>query len=145
MREQWKDIWWTQGVFQVSNYGRVYNTKTKRYLKGIKEKRGYISVELHYNGTKEVWRLNRLVCTVWQRPMLENEDAHHKNHLKCCNCIWNLQIKDGSQHIREHNQSRVYSQQTKRKISESNKGKKLSSEAIAKRTATRRRNKNGKY
>ena len=145
MTEQWKDIWWTQGVFQVSNYGRVYNTKTKRYLKGIKEKRGYISVELHYNGTKEVWRLNRLVCTVWQRPMLENEDAHHKNHLKCCNCIWNLQIKDSSQHIREHNKSRVYSQQTKRKISESNKGKKLSSEAIAKRTATRRRNKNGKY
>ena len=45
----------------------------------------------------------------------------------------------------ERHKGKIVSQQTKRKISESKKGMKLSPETIAKRTETRRENKNGQY
>lgn len=108
MNEEWKDANWTQGVFQVSNYGRVYNTKTKRFLKGSKyPKTGYIQIDLCYNGTRQKWELHRLVATVWQRPLLETEDAHHKNKFKWCNCCWNIQIKDSKKHAQEHAKERA--------------------------------------
>ena len=141
-----KNVGWTQGVFQVSNYGRIYNTKTKHFLKGTTKQNGYVEVVLSYNGTREKWRLNRLVATVWQRQMLKTEQAHHKNHFKWCNCNQNLQIKDGSEHNRDHKLGTKDSQQTKTKKSNTHKGKpkmylkgkKRSQQSIAKREQTRR-------
>lgn len=124
-----KDVGWTQGVFQVSNYGRVYNTKTKRFLKGHKTEYGYYVLKLCYNGVQEEWRLNRLVATVWQRPLLQTEDAHHKNHFRFCNCCWNIQIKDSFQHMSEHKRGNQnfkghkHTEETKQKNREAHQGK----------------------
>lgn len=90
MKEIWKDIPAWEGIYQCSNYGRVYNLITKHYLKGNKYKSGYYQIVLSYKGKEERWLLHRLVATVWKRPMLTNEDAHHKNHFRFCNCCWNI-------------------------------------------------------
>lgn len=128
--EEWKDASWTQGVFQVSNYGRVYNTKTKRFLNGYKTEKGYIQIVLGYKGKRESWLLHDLVATVWQRPLVKGEDAHHKiKQLKCCNCIWNIEIKEHSQHLREHKTGVKQTEEHKRNRAKTRIGKKMSQQA----------------
>ena len=132
--EQWKDVPNWEEIYQVSNFARVKNLKTGRYLKGYKRKNGYIQLTLKDGDKKEDWLLHRLVCTVWKRPMLTTEDAHHKiKQLKCCNCIYNLEIKDERIHASEHTKGKTawnkgipMSEQQKRHLSEINKGKVIS-------------------
>ena len=123
--EEWKDVPSWNGIFQVSNYGRVYNTITRNILKCSKKKSGYYQVVLCHKERRENWQLHVLVATVWQRELVEGkEDAQHINQMKCCNCTFNIQIKDKSQHIREHKigkKGTPHTQQWKRKMSESGK------------------------
>lgn len=130
-QEEWKDAWWTQGKFQVSKYGRVRRFKKGRWhiLSGHKNKYGYYVVRLSYNGIHEDWRINRLVATVWQRPMLETEDAHHKNGWKWCNCNSNIQIVDEFKHLSEHKKGNQnfkghkHTEEAKQKNREAHQGK----------------------
>lgn len=124
MKEHWKDAWWTRGIYKVSDYGRVYNTKTKNYVQGSLDINGYRIITFSYCGKTQTWRLNRLVATVWERPLLKTEDAHHKNGFKQCNCRWNIQIKDNSKHHVEHRLGKKWDQQTKRKIGATNSWRK---------------------
>lgn len=124
--EEFRDIPNWEGIFQVSNYGRVRNVLTENILKGSISKLGYYSVTLTYKGRYQTWRLNRLVATVWNRPLLNTEDVHHKNRFRFCNCIYNLDIIDGSQHQSKHFKGREFSQQHRMKLSIAAKGKKKS-------------------
>ena len=45
-KEIWKDCKGYEGLYQVSNQGRVWNVKLQRYLKGGYDKDGYIRVHL---------------------------------------------------------------------------------------------------
>ena len=56
--------------YLISEDGRVYNLKTKRYLKGHLENTGYISVNLNINNKKKNYALHRLVA----QTFLENPD-----------------------------------------------------------------------
>lgn len=124
--EEFRDIPNWEGIFQVSNYGRVKNVLTNNILRGSVSELGYISVTLTHKGRYQTWRLNRLVATVWERPLLSTEDAHHKNKFRFCNCIYNLYIIDGSQHQSKHFKGRVFSEQHRMKLSNAAKGKKKS-------------------
>ena len=156
-QQEWKDIPTWEGVFQVSNYGRVYNTITKNYLKGKKTKDGYCLVVLQYKRRRKQYYIHRLVTSVWNRPLARGEECHHKNQIKSCNCIFNLQIKNKSEHLREHKIGHPVSQQLRKKMSEGkkgkqawnkglpawNKGKKLSQQTRKKMSETRKGKKRG--
>lgn len=109
--EKWKDVPTWEGIYQCSNYGnvkRIFKYKdgriVERILKPLKRScDGYYQVLLCYKERQESWRLHRLIATVWQRPLLKTEDAHHKNRFKWCNCNNNIQIKDEKKHKEEHN------------------------------------------
>ena len=141
-KEEWKDVPTWNGVFQVSNYGRVYNTITNNILKGSRKKKGYYEVVLCHKGRRENWQFHVLVATVWKRaPIKGKEDCHHKNMMKCCNCVFNIQIKEKSQHIREHKTGKEgtpHTQQWKRKMSEARKGFKHSQQAKRKMSESRK-------
>ena len=125
--EEWFDIPTWIGIFKLSNYGRVkrlYKNGHERILNGQQDKDGYIHVSLQHKGRKEGWQVNRLMATVFQRPILETEHAHHKNHFPWCNCVQNIQIKDSSEHLREHKTGKPCSQQKKQQISKALKGRK---------------------
>lgn len=66
--------------YWVSNMGRVYNSKSEKYLKGSYDKDGYVRVNLtKTNGKKQTLRVHRLVamCFIFdQRP-----DQIQVNHL----------------------------------------------------------------
>ena len=89
--EIWKDI---EGFsnYQVSNLGRIRNTKFKnyRYLTGHKDIEGYISVLLTNEFGKKSWRVHRLVGL----NFCENDDSIKKIVLKM---IIELKILSGVQ------------------------------------------------
>ena len=65
--------------YQISNLGRVYNTKTHRYLKGGKGANGYMRVTMYDNFGKKAYKnIHRLVAEAF----LPNPEG-----LKCVNHI----------------------------------------------------------
>ena len=100
--------------YLISEDGRVYNLKTKRYLKGHLENTGYISVNLNINNKKKNYALHRLVA----QTFLENPDnlpiVNHKDGNKLNNNVENLEWVTQSQ-------NRVHAIETK--ISQLAKGK----------------------
>lgn len=149
-QEEWKDVPTWQGVYQFSTFGRLKRLKGGRVKQdqihlGKDAGNGYLRFVLTQGKRKERWDMHVLAATVWQRPLLEGEEVHHKNKFKFCNCVWNIQIRNGDEHAQEHgaekkgkvgpNKGKKMSEQQKEKIRQShlgkpawNKGKKMSSQ-----------------
>lgn len=104
MQEEWKDIKGYEGLYQVSNLGRVKRIKRKNnaynnyydcnfILKQNKTKKGYLRVQLHKEGTKEkTFFAHRLVAETF----LDNPDnlpqVNHKDENKLNNRVDNLEF-----------------------------------------------------
>ena len=141
--EEFKDVPNNEGLYQVSNFGRVKNLRTNYFPKLCKEKTGYYSVQLWYKGKMKKWSIHRLVASVFIRSLSLNEDVHHRNGLKCCNCLTNLQIINGSKHNSMH--KRNMSEQTLQKLSRTwfKKGRIVPEEQKQKRRQTLKLKRNG--
>jgi hypothetical protein len=99
MEEVWKDIAGYEGLYQVSNIGRVkslpkmcgvrYNEE--RILKPCADKDGYLSVTLSNNYKMKHFKVHRLVAEAF----LENEEnlpiINHKDLCVTNNCVDNLE------------------------------------------------------
>ena len=102
--EIWKPIEGYEGLYEVSNLGRirsldrldVYKGKYKRYFKGKMlnptfYRGGYLQVQLSKNGKVKVCKLHRLVA----QTFLPNPDnlpvVNHKDEDKTNNCVDNLE------------------------------------------------------
>lgn len=97
--EIWRWILGYEGMYQVSNYGRIksfpreseigYKETTIR--KPILEKRGYLRVTLYQNNTGTVFHVHRLVA----QTFIPNPDnklcVNHKDGNKFNNCVDNLE------------------------------------------------------
>lgn len=93
IEEQWKDIPGYEGLYQISNFGRVksFYFKNPRILKPHNVK-GYSNVELYKNQKKRQFYIHRLVmenfCPVENMNVL---DVNHKDENKSNNHISNLE------------------------------------------------------
>lgn len=141
--EEFKDVPNYEGIYQVSNFGRVKNLRTNYFPKLYKERTGYYSVQLWYKGKMKKWNIHRLVASVFIRPLSLTEDVHHKNQMKCCNCLNNLQIINESKHNSMHKQN--MSEQTLQKLSRTwfKKGRIVPEEQKQKRRQTLKLKRNG--
>ena len=90
-REIFKDIEGTNGKYQISNLGRVYNTERNRFLKGGISLAGYMRVVLTIDGKKYYKNIHRLVAEAF----IPNPDnlpfINHINEEKTDNSIENLE------------------------------------------------------
>lgn len=102
--EVWKDIEGYEGLYQVSNKGRVkslertvwtgrgyYQTLPERILKPCKDSRGYLYVNLCKEGKRKTCRIHRLVA----QAFIDNPDnlpeVNHIDEDKENNAIENLE------------------------------------------------------
>ena len=91
MKEIWKDIKGYEGLYQVSNLGRVKRVTTGRVLKQFPNKQGYLLVSLCKTGKQKSFAIHRLVA---QAFILKPENKPEVNHIdedKTNNMVSNLE------------------------------------------------------
>ena len=103
--EVWKDIKGFEGLYQVSNMGRVkslnYNrTGKEKILSPGKDGVGYLFVDLRREGSRKLHYIHRLVLMAFS-PVenIENLEVNHLDEDKTNNRIDNLEWCDRSYNI----------------------------------------------
>lgn len=104
--EIWKDVKGYEGIYQVSNIGRVkslnYNrTGVENILKPGNNRRGYLTVVLHKGNIPRSKKIHRLICESFIPNPENKETVNHINGIKTDNRLVNLEwasIGENSKH-----------------------------------------------
>ena len=91
MEEIWKDIEWHKGSYKVSNMGRVYSIRRKKFKDTYLDKRGYVKVCLCYNYTQKIFSVHRLVAKAFIPNPNNYPQVNHKDENKQNNNVDNLE------------------------------------------------------
>lgn len=104
MQEIWKDIEDFEGMYQISNLGRVRSlgmsftrtdfkpyTRKPQFMKPIKNRVGYLSVELHNKGYSKRYLIHRLVAQAFIPNKDNLPEINHIDENKTNNCVDNLE------------------------------------------------------
>lgn len=90
MEEIWKDIEGYEGLYQVSNMGRVKSLRRNIILReGIS--RGYSVLNLSKNGNPLTKKVHRLVATAFIPNPNNYPIVNHKDENRTNNCVDNLE------------------------------------------------------
>lgn len=113
MKEIWKDVIGFEGYYQVSNTGmvkslaRFYFTKTgkaiqikEKVLKGHKDTKGYLQVELRNGKGRNIKMIHRLVAEAFVSNSDGKEQVNHKDGNKENNSADNLEWVTCQENIR---------------------------------------------
>lgn len=127
MQEQWKPIE-EFGNYEVSNFGNVRslnygNTDKIKKIKPLMDTNGYLKVNLYKN--KKLYRklIHRLVATAFI-PNLDNKpQVNHIDGNKQNNAVSNLEWCTRIENIQHSWETGLRNEETKKKMSEANKGK----------------------
>lgn len=102
MEEIWKDIKGYEGLYAVSNQGRVYSYLSNRYLSQEITNSRYLRVSLQ---TADCRTKHELVHRLVAIAFLDNPDklpqVNHKDHNRENNCVDNLEwcsVRDNNAH-----------------------------------------------
>lgn len=95
MNEEWRDIKGYEGLYQISNLGRVKslgNNKSKKE-KILKPRKtcGYLNVVLSKEGKRNSYQVHRLVAQSFIPNLNNYKEINHKDENKSNNCIENLE------------------------------------------------------
>jgi len=90
--EQWKEVVNYEGLYEVSNYGRVRNSKTKQIKSQHDNGKGYMGTELYKEGTGTRLYVHRLVVEAFIGIIPKDMEVDHKNNIRNDNRLENLQI-----------------------------------------------------
>lgn len=144
MEEIWKDIVGYEGLYQISNLGRVKSLeKIDRGGRHRKEKllsltqcsaTGYYRVCLSKNGKKKIWNVHRLVALtfIFNADPRNKTQVNHKDEAKTNNFVNNLEWvtpKENSntplhrKRLSDKLKGQPKSEEAKQKMSEVRKGK----------------------
>lgn len=94
MIEDWKDIPGYEGLYVVSNNGRVMNVRSGRVLRGIVNNLGYIMVGLSKSGKVKMISVHRLVAEAFIKNPDNLREVNHKDEDKSNNNVDNLEWCD---------------------------------------------------
>jgi hypothetical protein len=104
MEEIWKDIEFYEGLYQISNKGRVKSLeykgiKREKILNPCKNKRGYLIVNLYKLQKVKSASVHRIVA----KNFIPNKDnktqVNHIDGMKCNNWIDNLEWNTSSENV----------------------------------------------
>lgn len=96
MQEIWRDIPDYEGLYQVSNLGRVkslnYNrTNVEKILKLVQDRNGYLIVKLSKKGKAKLKKVHRLVAQAFIPNPNNLPQINHKNEIVSDNISDNLE------------------------------------------------------
>ena len=121
IKEQFKPVLGYEGYYQVSNTGRVYSIKRKKFLTPSIDKYGYLYVNLSKQGQMKTIKVHRIVAeTFLGRKLEQNEDIHHLMD-KTDNTFEHMLILPHAEHLKLHKIGTHHSEQTKKKIGQKHK------------------------
>ena len=99
-KEIWKDVKGYEGLYQVSNFGRIrtpeklskngHHLKNK-YLKLLKNQYGYKYIGIHKNGVRSNRFIHRLVAQAFIPNPHNYPEVNHKDENPSNNCVDNLE------------------------------------------------------
>lgn len=105
MQEEWRDIKDYEGLYQVSNTGKIKSLKRmvvrnnnrpllveEKILKPSVNKYGYLFVNLCKNGKLKNLRVHRLVAQAFISNQNNYPQVNHKDEDKTNNCVSNLEF-----------------------------------------------------
>lgn len=102
MDEVWKDIKGFEGIYQISNMGRIISLKSGTpYILSNKNSKGdYLSVILSHNNNKRYVRIHKLVyeAFIGEIPNYLKYNIHHIDHNKQNNRYDNLILLSVKEH-----------------------------------------------
>ena len=131
MEEIWKDIEGYEGLYQISNLGRVWSVRKEIYRKPTIVS-GYYGVSLTKDGQFDIFTIHRLVAKAFIPNPLNLPQVNHKDENKLNNRVDNLEwctakynSNYGSRNSKIGDKSRGHrlTDEAKKRISEKNKGK----------------------
>ncbi|AIY81127.1 NUMOD4 motif family protein [Clostridium botulinum 202F] len=135
MLEEWKDISGFEGIYKISNYGRVLSISTNTIRKSRHNPHGYVKINLSKNSKRYTYTIHRLVLENFN-PVdnMDTLQVNHINEIKDDNRFSNLEwtsSKENINHGNHNNKIRKYRQNNsgngKKKIICSTTGKKFNS------------------
>ena len=91
MEEIWKDIEGYEGLYQVSNLGRVKSLRRNIILKNKIESNGYERVVLSTNNNPKDYSVHRLVAIAFIPNPNNYPIVNHKDENRTNNCVDNLE------------------------------------------------------
>ena len=126
----WKDIEGYEGLYQVSNDGKVRSlnyrqTGQKKKMKLLKNSRGYMRVDLCKNGKVKTFKVHRLVAQTFIPNPQNKPQVNHIDENKANNCMWNLEWTTAKENINhgtaieratEKRRGKKRTEETKKKI-----------------------------
>ena len=77
--------------YLVSNQGRVFNFKFKKFLKPAKDRGGYLYVGLYKNGVRKHHKIHRLVANAFILNPENKRTVNHIDGVKTNNFVDNLE------------------------------------------------------
>ena len=89
-----KDVVGYESLYAVTSCGKVWSYQSKKFLKPVVAKNGYMRIMLYKDGQRKMYSLHRLVAMTYL-PNPENlPEVNHKDENKTNNCIQNLEWCD---------------------------------------------------
>ena len=126
MKEEWKDIKGYEGLYQISNLGRIKSLKNNKgnYREKIRNsnpgKDGYIRINLYSNHKSKPFYIHRLVAEYFIPNTNNYKEINHKDENKSNNRVDNLEWCDRKYNINYGTRAQKFSEKMKGK----NKGSK---------------------
>ena len=91
MKEEWKDVEGYEGLYKVSNLGRVYGVKFKRIRIPQEDRLGYLRVDLWKANKSKVHYVHRLVAQHFISKIADADEVNHIDGNKHNNIVSNLE------------------------------------------------------
>ena len=106
MQEIWKDVVGYEGLYKISNTGRVKSVKRDKILKEQLNERGYLRVSLSKNNKQKIYSVHRLVMITF----IGYEEGKQVNHIdgdKTNNRLDNLEWTTQSENMKHAYDNRL--------------------------------------
>ena len=94
--EVWKDVPGYEGLYLVSNFGRIKNTKSGRLKVPSSDEQWYLSVKLSKSGRGREYKVHRLVMYAFVGVMPAQVQVNHRDENRENNRLYNLEYCDAN-------------------------------------------------